>query len=65
MLDEIIKQVKRSKAEKAFDDSVRVYGSLQSCLRSFDCKDRDEAIRMLTTVQSVRVYKVCGRIVVE
>jgi hypothetical protein len=65
MLDEIIKQVKRSKAEMAFDDGVKLYGSLQSRLRSLDCKDREEAIRMLTTVQSVRVYKVCGRIIVE
>lgn len=65
MLDTMISQVKAAKAEKAFDDGVDVYGSVKSRLRSLDCKNREEAIRMLTHVQTVRIYKIDGKVVVE
>lgn len=64
-METIIKQVKQVKAEKAFDDGVMVYGSTQSCLRALDCTSREEAVRMLTHVQSVKIYKRNGKVVVE
>lgn len=60
-----IKQVKLAKAEKSFDEGVAVYGSVEARLRSLDCKTREEAIKMLAVVQTVRVYKVNGHVVVE
>jgi hypothetical protein len=64
-LELMVKQVKASKAEKAFDENVACYGSVASCLRSLDCKNRDEAVQMLTTVQKVKIYKLNGKVVVE
>jgi hypothetical protein len=60
-----IKQVKMAKAEKSFDEGVLVYGSVEARLRSLDCKTREEAIKMLSVVQTVRVYKVNGKVVIE
>lgn len=65
MLDQIIAQVKAAKAENQFDEGVAVYGTVASRLRSLDCQTREEAIQMLTKTQTVKIYKVNGKVVVE
>lgn len=57
--------VKRSKAEKVFEHDVVVYGSIANCLRALDCRSREEAVAMLAKVQSVRIYKIHGKVVIE
>ena len=60
MLEARIAEVKREKAAKIFDADVRLYGSLESALRSLDCENRDEAITMLAVVMPYSIFKVDG-----
>jgi len=64
-LDDIIESVKLAKAEKMFDDGVASYGSIAARLKSLDCKTKQEAVKMLSVVQEVRIYKANGKVVVE
>lgn len=64
-MTDIINAVKVAKAEKAFDHNVEVSGSEAAALKSLDCTSRSEAVKMLAHVQSVKIYKVNGKVVVE
>jgi len=59
-LEARIKEVKLEKATKMYDRSVVLYGSEESALRSLDCENRHEAIRMLAVVQTYSIFKVDG-----
>lgn len=65
ILENTVRQVKLAKAEKAFDAGVAVYGSVANRLRSLDCRTKEEAVKMLASVQAVRIYKLAGKVVVE
>ena len=62
---EVNKSVKTAKAEKAIDNNVSVYGSESAALRSLDCTSKAEAVKMLAHVQTVKIYKADGKVVVE
>lgn len=59
-----IDRVKRAKAERAFDEGVAAYGSVEARLQSLDCTSREEAIAMLAAVQAVSIYKSNERVVI-
>jgi hypothetical protein len=60
-----IEQVKRAKATSLYWNDVKDYGSEAHALRALDCTTRQEAIDMLTAVQTVSVFKREGRIVIQ
>jgi hypothetical protein len=64
-MNEVINAVKVAKAEKAFDKNVQVYGSESAALKSLDCTSKSEAVRMLSHVQTVKIYKANEKVVVE
>lgn len=65
LLEARIREVKLEKAERSFRAALAAYGSLSACLRSLDCRTREEALRMLAAVQEVHIYKVDGVIRVD
>lgn len=64
-MNEQINEVRTAKASKLFWDDVKVYGSEGAALRALDCRDCNEAIAMLSAVQTVSVFKRDGRIVLQ
>ena len=63
-LETLIRATQITKAEKAFEDGIAVYGSVEARLRSLDCKTKREAVLMLAVVQPYSVCKVNGVICV-
>lgn len=64
-MNEQINEVKQAKAAKLFWNDVKVYGSEGAALRALDCRNRNEAIAMLSAGQTVSVFKREGRIVLQ
>ena len=60
-----VETVKYAKASKLFWQDVETYGSESHALRALDCKNRDEAIAMLATVQTVKIFKQDGRVILQ
>ncbi len=60
-----IMTVKHAKATKLFWKDVETYGSETHALRALDCKTRDEAIDMLAEVQTVKIFKQGGKVVLQ
>ncbi|MES2367038.1 MAG: hypothetical protein V4563_14275 [Pseudomonadota bacterium] len=62
---ELIRAVKLAKAETLYWEDVKAYGGEGNALRALDCKDRQEAIEMLSAVQSVSIFRRDGKIIIQ
>jgi len=60
-----IEAVKRAKATNLFAQDIKTYGSKTAALRALDCQSTEEAIQMLSAVQTVSVFKYEGKIIIQ
>ena len=60
-----IQAVKLAKATRVYWLGVKAYGGEWQALRAYDSLNRDEAIKMLSVVQKVSVFKREGRVVIQ
>jgi phage-related protein len=60
-----IMTVTHAKATNLFNKDIETYGSQAAALRALDCKTRDEAIAMLANVQTVKIFKQGGKVVLQ
>ena len=64
-ISQAISDVKTAKATALFWADVKTYGSQQRALRALDCQTREEAVKMLSVVQTVHVLKCMGQVIVN
>lgn len=64
-ISEVVESVKIAKAEKMYWADVSTYGTEAHALRALDCQNREEAIKMLSVVQPIVVFKREGKVIVQ
>lgn len=64
-LETRIAEVKTAKATENYWHAVGRYGTESHALRALDCRNRDEAIKMLAVVQTVSIFKREGKVVIQ
>lgn len=64
-IETMVSEVKTAKATALYWHDVSAYGGERQALRALDCISRDEAIKMLSAVQSVSIFKRDGKLVVQ